>query len=273
MMKFPMVILLPAIYPELCVSGDAGIILVGGYNIVFLTVLLADCYGRITLERLRLAVFDCDGTLVDSQHSIVHAMEVAFDFHGFDAPNPSAVRRIIGLPLVKAIGILAPESDIADHPEVAETYKSTFRDMRASGDVHEPLFQGVRETISALVEGGWLLGIATGKAMRGLVATLEPYDLLECFVTRQTADIAQGKPHPEMLNRAMADTGTDADLTVMIGDTTYDMEMARNAGTKSVGVTWGYHLPDELDAAGAHIVINEFGALPDALESLTEGKT
>jgi len=220
-----------------------------------------------------MAVFDCDGTLVDSQHSIVHAMEVAFDFHNFDAPDPGAIRRIIGLPLIEGIGVLAPQTDLASHPAVAETYKSAFRDLRASGGVREPLFPGVRETIKALVDDGWLLGIATGKAMRGLVATLEPYGLLDCFVTRQTADTALGKPHPDMLDRARTDTGADADLTVMIGDTTYDMEMARNAGTKSVGVTWGYHLADELHAAGAHVLIDDFDALPGALESLTEDRT
>jgi len=222
------------------------------------------------LERLRLAVFDCDGTLVDSQHSIVHAMESAFDLHDFGAPNPAAVRRIIGLPLVEGIRILSPETDATLHPHVAETYKSVFRELRASGEVHEPLFPGVRATITALHDAGWLLGIATGKAMRGLIATLEPYGLIDCFVTKQTADIAMGKPHPDMLDRAMADTGVDADATVMIGDTTYDMEMARNAGTKSVGVSWGYHLTDELQAAGAHTVIDGFEALVGALDYLTE---
>ncbi len=224
------------------------------------------------LERLRLAVFDCDGTLVDSQHSIVHAMETAFDFHEFDAPSSAAVRRIIGLPLIEGIGLLAPGTDTGLHGQVAETYKSAFRDMRASGTVHEPLFPGVETAIETLREQGWLLGIATGKAMRGLLATLEPYGFLDCFVTRQTADIAMGKPHPDMLDRAMAETGVDADATVMIGDTTYDMEMACNAGTKRIGVSWGYHPPDELHAAGAHTVIDGFEALIGALDSLTRNE-
>lgn len=222
------------------------------------------------MERLRLAVFDCDGTLVDSQHSIIHAMETCFDRHNLGAPDPAVVRRIIGLPLVEGIGILAPETDVSFYPELAETYKSVFRELRTSGDVHEPLFPGVRSTISALLDAGWLLGIATGKAMRGLIATLEPYGLIDCFVTKQTADNARGKPHPDMLDRAMADTGVDAGATVMIGDTTFDMEMARNAGTKSIGVSWGYHFRDELKAAGAHTVIDEFVALTGALEYLTE---
>lgn len=225
------------------------------------------------MERLRLAVFDCDGTLVDSQHSIVHAMETAFEFHEFDAPSPAAVRQIIGLPLVQGIGILAPGTDADLHDQVAETYKSAFRDMRASGTVHEPLFPGAVTAIESLCEQGWLLGIATGKAMRGLLATLEPYGLLDYFVTRQTADVAMGKPHPEMLDRAMSEMGVNADATVMIGDTTYDMEMAGNAGTKSIGVSWGYHPSDALHAAGAHTVIDGFEALIGALDSLTENRT
>lgn len=222
------------------------------------------------MEKLRLAVFDCDGTLVDSQHSIIHAMETAFDFHDISAPTAKAVRRIIGLPLEEAIGILAPGTEMSLHSEVATTYKTVFRDLRASGDVHEPLYPGVEAAVSNLEKAGWLLGIATGKAMRGLIATLEPYGLIEYFMTRQTADVALGKPHPDMLEKAMADTGVDAASTVMIGDTTYDMEMARNAGTRSVGVSWGYHASEELHSAGADVVIDGFEVLADTLESLTE---
>ncbi len=225
------------------------------------------------MERLRLAVFDCDGTLVDSQHSIVHAMETTFDFHGFNSPDPKAVRRIIGLPLVDAISLLIPDEDETLHHKMAESYKTAFRDLRSTGDVHEPLFPDVKETILSLVERGWILGIATGKAMRGLIATLEPHGLLEHFVTRQTADLAIGKPHPDMLDRAMSDTGIEPELTVMIGDTTYDMEMARNAGTKSIGVSWGYHPSDELESAGAHVVVDEFRNLISSLELLTEDRT
>jgi len=225
---------------------------------------------EIELVGARLAVFDCDGTLVDSQHSIVHAMETAFGFHDLIAPASNAVRRIIGLPLEEAIGILAPGTETPFHAEVAETYKTVFRDMRASGSVHEPLYPGVEDAIAHLEAAGWLLGIATGKAMRGLIATLEPYGLVEYFTTRQTADIAMGKPHPDMLEKAMADTGVDAMSTVMIGDTTYDIEMAQNAGTRSVGVSWGYHPPEELLTAGADIVIDGFEALKGTLESLTE---
>jgi len=199
-------------------------------------------------------------------------MEAAFDHHDISAPCPNAIRRIIGLPLSEAIGILAPGTEISFHDRVAETYKSLFRFQRASGGIHEPLYPGVEKSIKDLHAAGWLLGIATGKAMRGLIATLEPHGFFDYFITRQTADVAMGKPHPDMLNKAMADTGVDADATVMIGDTTYDMEMARNAGTKSIGVSWGYHPPEELLTAGAHVVIDGFEALVAALESLTENE-
>lgn len=220
----------------------------------------------------RLAVFDCDGTLVDSQHSIVNAMETAFGVHKLESPVSNDVRRIIGLPLEQAIGILAPGTEPLFHSEVAETYKSVFRDLRASGGVQEPLYPGVKEVLAKLDGDGWMLGIATGKAMRGLIATLEPYGLVEYFVTRQTADIAMGKPHPDMLEKAMSETGVDASQTVMVGDTTYDMEMAQNAGTRSVGVSWGYHPREELFSANADTVIDEFGVLIEALETLTEDR-
>ena len=86
----------------------------------------------------------------------------------------------------------------------------------------------------------------------------------------QTADIALGKPHPEMLYNAMSETGADRSLTVMIGDTTYDMEMARNAGTCAIGVAWGYHDPEELLAAGAHVIIHDYSELPEAMETVLE---
>ena len=115
------------------------------------------------------------------------------------------------------------------------------------------------------------MGIATGKASHGLVATLEPHGILDYFVTQQTSDVAEGKPHPDMVLKAMKETGSRTEETIMIGDTTFDMEMARNAGVKGVGVSWGYHKPDELYQAGAEIVIDDFDDFPNILFSLLEG--
>jgi phosphoglycolate phosphatase len=218
----------------------------------------------------RLAVFDCDGTLVDSQHSIVSAMHSAFAANGFEKPEPEAVRRVVGLSLVEAISRFLPDADTSTHDRITESYKEAFLSLRTRGEVREPLFPGTREGLETLDAAGWLLGVATGKGSRGLVITLEHHGLAGFFVTLQTADVARGKPNPDMLFRAMAETGADPGATVMIGDTTFDMQMARNAGTRAIGVAWGYHATRELWEAGAHIVVNDFGALPKAMENMLE---
>jgi phosphoglycolate phosphatase len=205
--------------------------------------------------RVRLAVFDCDGTLVDSQHSIVACMSAAFVAAGLAAPTAEAVRRVVGLPLAASVARLNPLLALAECQRVAELYKQAFTDMRRDGPIEEPLFPGVRELLGALEAEGVLLGVATGKGRRGLRITLEQHGLLGRFATLQTADDAPGKPDPEMLRRAMAEAGADPATTAMIGDTTYDMVMALRAGTAAIGVGWGYHPPEELKAAGAHEVV------------------
>jgi phosphoglycolate phosphatase len=210
----------------------------------------------MTDARVRLAVFDCDGTLVDSQHSIVACMEAAFVAAGLVAPTAEAVRRVVGLPLAASVARLSPLLAAAECARVAELYKQAFTDMRGAKPLDEPLFPGVLALLDALDAEGVLLGVATGKGRRGLRITLEHHGLLDRFVTLQTADDAPGKPHPEMLRRAMAETGADPATTAMIGDTTYDILMALNAGTAAIGVGWGYHPPEELRAAGAHEVVD-----------------
>lgn len=205
---------------------------------------------------LRLAVFDCDGTLVDSQHSIVACMSAAFAAAGLAAPAAEAVRRVVGLPLAASVARLDPLLAAAECARVAELYKQAFTDMRRDRSIEEPLFPGVRELLDALEAEGVLLGVATGKGRRGLRITLEQHGLLGRFVTLQTADDAPGKPHPEMLRRAIAEAGAESATTAMIGDTTFDILMALNAGTAAIGVGWGYHPPDELRAAGAHEVVD-----------------
>jgi len=204
---------------------------------------------------LRLAVFDCDGTLVDSQHSIVSAMHAACAHHGFDIPTDEAVRRVVGLPLEVAIRRLVPGVDVVFSQEVSETYKAAFFDLRQAGGVQEPLFPGIADVMDRLDAAQWLMGIATGKSHRGLVSTLEHHNMYERFVTHQTADRAQGKPHPDMMHRAMNETGAEVEHTVMIGDTTFDIEMANNAGVCAIGVAWGYHDIQELMDAGAATVV------------------
>lgn len=216
---------------------------------------------------LKLAVFDCDGTLVDSQYMILAAMEQAFARHGRELRDLQAVRRVVGLSLPEAVARLIPGEDPAEILAISESYKAAYGDLRARGG-QEPLYPGAREAILQLVEAGYLLGVATGKSRRGLIAVLEKHDLHSCFVTLQTADDAPGKPHPAMLEQAMAAAGVNAAETIMIGDTSYDMMMARAAGTGALGVAWGYHEPAELRAAGAARVIDDCAALLPAIRQL-----
>jgi phosphoglycolate phosphatase len=208
----------------------------------------------------RLFVFDCDGTLVDSQHNIVAAMAAAWARHDLPAPAATDVRRIVGLTLEIAIARLLPAADDMTHRALAAAYREIVHDLRAGnaqGVTDEPLFRGIRELIEALAAPEIFLGVATGKNLRGLEHTLSVHGLRERFHTLQTADLCRSKPDPEMVLRAMAETGIEAGSTVVIGDTSFDMEMARSAGATAIGVAWGYHEVADLRDAGAHAVITQ----------------
>ncbi len=218
----------------------------------------------------RLIVFDFDGTLVDSLQFIVTAFSRAFEDQGFPAPEPEAVQRIIGLRLEAAAARLLPNGDdMAAAERIAAAYRVAFQDMRARNLVNEPLYPGVRETLALLNRPEVCLGIATGKSRRGLISSLERHQLSAVFVTLQTADDGPGKPHPEILHRAMSQVGAEPGETVMIGDTSYDMEMAVNAGVRALGVAWGYHGAEELRASGAAQIVETFPDLPSNLAALT----
>lgn len=195
-------------------------------------------------------------------------MNVACDRHGFARPSAEAVRRVVGLPLEVAIRRLVPDVDVALSQEVSETYKAAFYELRQAGAVQEPLFPGISGVLDQLDAAGWLMGVATGKSHRGLVSTLTHHNLLERFVTHQTADRAHGKPHPDMMLKAMDATGVEAKHAVMIGDTTFDIEMAINAGVRAIGVAWGYHRTQELLDAGAVQVVETADELAEALFAL-----
>jgi len=215
------------------------------------------------MNATRLAVFDCDGTLVDSAHNIVACMGMAFATQELTAPDEAAVRRVVGLSLEGAMAVLAPRAAPALHSRLVASYRDAFFEWRRRPDHDEPLYPGAKAAIAALESAGFLLGVATGKSMRGLRAVLERHDLLDRFVTLQTADIvAAGKPDPEMLINAMADAGAAPRDTVMIGDTSYDIQMAANAKVAGIGVAWGYHPARELEACGAHAIAADFAGLP-----------
>ncbi|WP_270375280.1 HAD-IA family hydrolase [Marinicauda sp. Alg238-R41] len=218
------------------------------------------------MSDLKLAIFDVDGTLVDSRQVIHKAMDRAFVRAGLGEIDYDRVRMIVGLELGEAVSRLAPpDYPVARTAELAGYYKEAFVQMRAEDGFAEPLYDGARETVERLVDEGWLLGVATGKARRGLDIVFSHHGLHAHFQTLQTVDHGPGKPHPRMVLDAMAETGVDAGNTVMIGDTSFDMEMARAAKTRAIGVSWGFHTPDEVRAGGAHELHEDFDSLSAAL--------
>ncbi len=198
-----------------------------------------------------LVVFDCDGTLVDSQHSICTAMVRAFEAVKMTAPDRPAILSVVGLSLPHAMARLLPDAEPDLHDHLTHHYKQAFHALRRDNAVSEPFYPGIAALIEELHDAGWQLGVATGKSDRGLNLCLAHHGVLDRFVTLQTADRHPSKPHPSMLLKAMAETGAAPETTVMIGDTHYDIDMAVAAGVRAIGVGWGYHPPEALLEAGA----------------------
>ena len=212
----------------------------------------------------RLVVFDVDGTLVDSQRLILAAMAMAFA--AVDLPPPAAAETlsIVGLSLPEAMRALRPMLDDDAIAALVAGYKASFNQLR-HGQGAAPLYPGALAVVTNLVTlPGVVLGIATGKSRRGLDALLQAHDLARFFTTSQVADDHPSKPHPSMLLRAQAETGTGPG--VMVGDTEFDMAMGRAAGFATIGVSWGYHGRERLHQAD--LVIDGFGQLQPALQRL-----
>lgn len=201
---------------------------------------------------MKLAVFDCDGTLVDSQANILRAMGDSFGRLGLAEPDPHAVRRVVGLSLVEAMQALLPEAEADLHVRLADDYKLAFQRMRADQRLdNEPMFDGVHDLLGELAADGWLLAVATGKSDRGLKLCLEHHGIFDRFISLQTADRHPSKPHPSMLLACLAEAGVEADAACIIGDTVFDIGMGVAAGVRAIGVDWGYHDLHELEEAGA----------------------
>lgn len=218
------------------------------------------------MSGVRLAVFDCDGTLVDGQADVCWAMERAFARAGLPAPEVSAVRRAVGLSLPQAVRTLSPDLTEDQNRAVTEFYRSSFRARREEGLLDEPLYDGIAQLLRELHGAGWSLAVATGKSDRGLAACLATHGIADLFVSLQTADRHPSKPHPAMLEAALFEAGASREQAVMIGDTSFDMLMARSIGVAGIGVGWGYHAAPELLASGAARVVGTAEALAAALE-------
>lgn len=219
----------------------------------------------------RLAIFDCDGTLVDSDATIYAALKASMEQNGFAVPPPRLSRRVVGLSLAEAMAALLPDATRETHLRLAEDYKRAFMSLRAAGQVEEPLFDGILELLDALEADGWLLAVATGKSDRGLRHCLDQHGLHARFVSLQTADRHPSKPHPSMAEQAIADAGAAPQSTIVVGDTSFDMAMAVAAGATGIGAGWGYHEAEELIEAGAIAVAGRPLDVLDLIGSHVDG--
>ena len=217
----------------------------------------------------RLVIFDVDGTLVDSQGDIVAAMRMAFEAVSAPVPARDAILGIVGLSLDVAMHRLAPEFGAATRGRLVQGYKDAYMSLRAQVGAAQssPLYPGARAVLDDLhARPDVVLGVATGKSRRGLDKLLEGHGMEHLFVTQQVADFHPSKPHPSMILQAMAEVGAAPHRTVMIGDTSFDMDMAAAAQVTGIGVSWGYHPESALKSA--HAVVREFAALPGMLNTV-----
>lgn len=186
-------------------------------------------------KQFDLIVFDWDGTLVDSTHAIVESIQGAAEDAGLPIPSAAAARGIIGLELHRAIATLFPEASEAQILFLAERYRYHF----LVRDHAIPMFEGVAEAMLQLAEEGFMLSVATGKTRRGLNRAMTTTELHPHFLASRCADECFSKPHPQMLHEIMDELGATPERTLMIGDTSYDLQMARNAGVSSLAVSYG----------------------------------
>lgn len=211
-----------------------------------------------------LVVFDCDGTLVDSQGAIIATVQRAFVAEGLPAPTDTQIRERVGLSLSAFVSDLLGGLERDRVEGLMKRYREQYvidRDARGA----DPLFPGIRELLDALIARGVMLGVATGKSRRGLESVIDAHDLRRYFVTTQSADDAPSKPHPAMVEQAMAEAGAEPAATVMVGDSIYDIGAGIGAGAGTIGVDWGSHDARALRDAGARVVVTSVPELAHEL--------
>ena len=217
---------------------------------------------------LKLAIWDMDGTIVDSREVIQTAMCRAFGMCDLPEPDYEATRKVVGLGLEEAVRTLAP--DYHDVPGLTEAYRQAFVARRAEETFREPLYDGAMETLERLANDNWLIAMATGKSHRGIRAIFEMHPLEQYFDTIWCADDGPGKPHPFMVEQCMGVLGCEPHQSLIIGDAIHDITMGRNAGIHTMGVRWGFGETHELEAAGAHEVHHDYASLNTGLDRFAE---
>lgn len=205
-----------------------------------------------------LIIFDWDGTLMDSEAKIVRCMQAAARDLEIADPGPAAIRHIIGLGLQEAMQALFPGQTPESRQQLVDRYRQHFLEIDSTA---MPLFPGVLEGLARLSEEGYLLAIATGKARRGLERVLDETGTRHLFVASRCADEAFSKPHPRMLEDVLGMTGVDAGRAIMVGDTIYDVQMARDARVAAVAVSYGVHPRQALLDHGALACLDSFAEL------------
>ncbi|SDZ53006.1 phosphoglycolate phosphatase [Jannaschia faecimaris] len=216
-----------------------------------------------------LAIFDVDGTLVDSQAIITATMARAFVDAGLEPPTRAQTLALVGISLPQLIAMLLPDQTAAMQQRVTENYRRIYTEHIAN-DSEARLYPGVGEGLARLKQKGITLGVATGKSQKGLDRLVAGQGWGNMFATLQCADHHPSKPHRSMVDRALLETATEAGRAVMIGDTTFDMEMGAGGGVATLGVAWGYHAAEDLLAAGARSVLPNFGTLVAEIERMAQ---
>ena len=221
----------------------------------------------------RLAIWDVDGTLVDSRSSIFRAAVEAAEAIGVTPPAYDQMRAIVGVSLYQALEMMRPDLDPPTIAAYTREFQQAFLRFHADPGFHDALYPGADRALRALKNQGWRLGMATGNSRRGVNRCLDVYDWHDLFDVTFCADDGPSKPHPHMVHGNLSGVGAAVHQAVMVGDTGHDMKMARQAGVRAIGVTWGFHTGAELHAAGADLIVHDFAELEDHLAAFVPQKS
>jgi len=213
-------------------------------------------------KKYKLLIFDWDGTIIDSQAHIVYCMREGIKDAGFEPPDDDAIGHIIGLSLERAAEILLPQCTAEEVAHIALQYRQHFF---ATGAESSDFYEGAEAVLQHCFDAGYYMAVATGKSRRGLDSVLKAFDLERLFHITRCADETASKPHPMMLEEILTDLDLMPDDALMIGDTTYDMNMAHNAKMDSMAVTYGVHSKDELETTNPNYYLNDIKHLLNVL--------